>query len=203
MRKIFCIIFCLFFSMNNVVFASHNISTSLSSISKEVYDQKTVSKHYNVYNLKITNNDEKPLLLTTQSEILFTLDNGNVVKSENRRTQYRKVRKRDIGRFYWLSIPGAFIAGGITGITLFVGAPIGALVYIGMQAPADKAVRTNVKISQDIFNNNILPIRMEKGKTYNTTVYIPKKLNVKNVTISNVSFDLKDKFDLVMDVEEL
>lgn len=203
MKKIICTFLCLLFSMNNIVFASHNISASLSSITKEVYDQKTVSKHYNVYNLKITNNNEKPLLLTTQTEFLFTLDDGSVVKSENRRAQYRKVRKRDIGRYYWLALPGSIISSAVTGFTLFLGAPIGFAIYVGMYAPTDKAVRTNVKISQDVFNQNVLPIRMEKGKTYNTTVYIPKKLNVKNVTISNVSFDLKDKFDLVMDVEEL
>lgn len=72
-----------------------------------------------------------------------------------------------------------------------------------MYAPTDKAVRTNVKISQDLFNENVLPIRMEPEKTYNVRIFAPKNQIIKKVTISNVSFDLNKKFDLDINAEDL
>lgn len=203
MKKFLSILLSILFSTNSLVFANDSVLTSMTKTSQQDFKQKTVAKRYNVYDISITNNNKQALMLTTDTEVLFTLDDGTVVTSENRRAQYRKVRKRDIGRYYWFAMPGAIIAGGITGITFFIGAPIGFAIYVGMYAPTDKAVRTNVKISQCMFNENVVPIRMEAGTTYNARIFIPKKLKIKNVIISNVSYDLDNKFDLVMNAEDL
>ncbi len=203
MKKCLCVLLSMFFSLNNFVFASDLIKTGITKTSQKEFKQKTVAKHYDIYDIDITNKNKQALMLTTDTELLFTLDDGTIVTSENRRTQYRKVRKRDMGRYYWFAIPGALIAGGVTGITFFIGAPIGFAIYVGMYAPTDKAVRTNVKISQSMFNDNVIPIRMEPETTYKARVFVPKKLKVKKITISNVSFDLEKKFDLVIDTEDL
>lgn len=203
MKKFLCLMFSILFALNNFAVAAQNVETKFTKATPKEYKQKTVSKHYDVYNLEITNKNNQPLLLTTDTDVSFTLDNGAVVTSENRRTMYRRVRKRDMGRYYWLALPGAVIAGAVTGITFFIGAPIGFAIYVGMYAPTDKAVRTNVKISQDLFNENVLPIRMEPEKTYNVRVFAPKNQIIKKVTISNVSFDLDKKFDLNINTEDL
>lgn len=203
MKKFLCLMFSILFALNNFAVAAQNVETKFTKATPKEYKQKTVSKHYDVYNLEITNKNNQPLLLTTDTDVSFTLGNGAVVTSENRRTMYRRIRKRDMGRYYWFALPGAVIAGAVTGITFFIGAPIGFAIYVGMYAPTDKAVRTNVKISQDLFNENVLPIRMEPEKTYNVRVFAPKNQIIKKVTISNVSFDLDKKFDLNIYTEDL
>lgn len=72
-----------------------------------------------------------------------------------------------------------------------------------MYLPTDKAVRNNVKISQDIFDTNILPIRMESKKDYKTHMFVPKKIEIKKIIITNVSFDLKEMFDLAIEAQNL
>ena len=142
-------------------------------------------------------------MLSSETEIAFELNDGTIVKSESRRNIYRKTRKRDVGRYYWFALPGAIIAGGITGITFFIGAPIAALVAIGMYAPTDKAVRTNVKISQDLYKNNQLPIRIESNKDYIVRFLIPKHLDIKNIIITNVMLDSSKNYELKIVPEEL
>lgn len=203
MKKLLCLMLSVLFMLNNFAVAAQNIETKFTKATKKEYKQKTVAKHYDVYNLEITNKNKQPLLLTTDTDVSFTLDNGTVITSETRRTMYRRVRKRDMGRYYWFALPGAVIAGAVTGITFFIGAPIGFAICVGMYAPTDKAVRTNVKISQDLFNENVLPIRMEPEKTYNVRIFAPKNQIIKKVTISNVSFDLNKKFDLDINAEDL
>ena len=203
MKKFLCLVLSIFLVLNRLAVAAQNVETKFTKATTKEYKQKTVSKHYDVYNLKITNKNNQPILLTTDTDVSFTLGNGAVVTSENRRTMYRHVRKRDMGRYYWFALPGAAIAGAVTGITFFIGAPIGFAIYVGMYVPTDKAVRTNVKISQDLFNENVLPIRMEPEKTYNVRVFAPKNQTIKKVTISNVSFDLDKKFDLNINTEDL
>lgn len=173
-----------------------NIEASFYKTPFSEYKQKTVNKHYDVYNISITNKSKKPILLTSDTEVSFVLSNGSIIKSKNRRTIYRNSRKKDIGRYYTFALPGAIIAGGITGMTFFLGSPIAAGVYAGMYLPTDKATRTNVKISQDIFNTNSVPIKFEQDKTYNMHIYAPKGSKIKEIVFSNASFDLKEMFEL-------
>ena len=205
MKKIVIYLYLLSGLFNNICFAKDvkNVEACFVETPVKEYKQKTVKKHYKVYDLSITNKNTNPLLLTTNSEILFIQNDGTVIKSDDRRKIYRKSRKKDIGRYYSFALPGAIIAGGITGITFFIGAPIAAAVYVGMYLPTDKAVRTNVKISQDMFNTIILPIRMEKDKNYKTRVFIPKNIEFRKVVISNVSFDLKEMYDLTIEGQKL
>lgn len=178
-----------------------NVETDFQKISPSEYKQKTVKKLYDVYNVQVTNKSKKPILLSSDSEVYFILSNNSTIKSENRRTIYRKTRKKDIGKFYSFSLLGAIISGGITGITFFIGSPIAAAIYVGMNLPADRAVRANVKISQDLFNSKSLPIKFEKDETYNLLFFVPKGLPVKEIMISNVSFDFENMFDLKIKAE--
>lgn len=121
MKKLLCLMLSVLFMLNNFAVAAQNIETKFTKATKKEYKQKTVAKHYDVYNLEITNKNKQPLLLTTDTDVSFTLDNGTVITSETRRTMYRRVRKRDMGRYYWFALPGAVIAGAVTGITFFIG----------------------------------------------------------------------------------
>lgn len=199
MKKILSVLLTVIL-LNNTVFAEE-IPNVTASFCLNQYNQKTVRKHYNAYDICLENKNDSPILLSSDSELSFILDDGTVVKSENRRQEYRKIRKRDMGRYYWLSLPGAIIAGGITGITFFLGAPIGAAIFVGMAMPADKAVRTNVKISQDMFNKYAIPIRLEKDQQYNILVFAPKELKFKEIVVSNVSFDLKNMYELKIEAK--
>ena len=125
-----------------------DMDASFKTIPQGEYKHKTVKKHYRMYDVRIKNNGKKPVLLSSSSEVIFVSTLGQQEVSPSRRTIYRKSRKRDIGRYYWFALPGAIIAGGITGITFFLGAPIGAAVYVGMYLPTDKAVRNNVRLQE-------------------------------------------------------
>ena len=180
-----------------------NVKTEMIELTKKEYKHKTVLKHYTPYTLKLKNTNGKPILLSANTEVdIVTLD-GKVIKSDSRRTQYRKSRKRDMGRYYGLALPGAINAGGVTGITLFIGAPIGAAIYVGMAAPTDKAVRGNVKISQDLYAKYDMPVRIEPNTDYEVRLLLPNDVRVKELKITNTSFDLKKMYDLTIPVEEL
>ena len=191
--------------LSNGVFAAtiKNIEASFTKIPDSEYQFKTVKKHYKAYKANIKNVDTKPVLMSSLSKITFiTPDNQHYI-SQNRRTLYRKSRKRDMGRYYWFALPGAIIAGGITGITFFIGAPLGAAIYVGMYLPTDKAVRTNVKISQEIFNQYPLPIRLEPQKDYTILILAPKDIKIDKIVISNMSYDLKNMYDLEIREKDL
>lgn len=180
-----------------------DMDASFKTIPQGEYKHKTVKKHYRMYDVRIKNNGKKPVLLSSSSEVIFVSTLGQQEVSPSRRTIYRKSRKRDIGRYYWFALPGAIIAGGITGITFFLGAPIGAAVYVGMYLPTDKAVRNNVRISQEIFNTKALPIRLEPQKEYFLLIPAPKNIEVKKIVITNVSYDLNKQYDLEIREESL
>ena len=204
LKKILLFLIINYYFFNNLIYASElkNIQSSFKETTEDNYNHKTVFKHYKFYYLKIKNKNSKPLLLSSNSELFFITEDGDAILSENRRTQYRKVRKRDMGRYYWFALPGAIIAGGITGITFFIGAPVAAAVYVGMYLPTDKAVRENVKISQDLFNSNFLPIRMLPNKEYCVRILVPKELEIDKIRLTNLSFDLKNMYDLEVEKGE-
>ncbi len=181
----------------------HNIETNFRKVSPEEYDQKTVSKHYNIYEAYVKNNNYRDLLLSSDSEVFFNLRDNTNIKSENRRKIYKKVRKKDIGRFCVFSMPGAIIAGGITGFTFFLGAPIAAAVYVGMQLPTAKAVRANVKISQDLYNRYKIPIKFEEGVEYKILFFVPKDKDLQEIVISNVFFEQGKTQNLMIKAQQL
>ena len=188
-KKIIVKVLIILFGLNQCVFAENlkGISSSVKNLRNENYNEKTVLKYYTPYEVRIKNSNSYPVLLTTNSEIELVLEDGTVLKSQSRRDLYKRSRKRDMGRYYGLGIPGAIIGGGVTGITLFIGAPIGAAIMIGMYVPVDKAVRSNVKISQELYNTYTLPIRFEANQTYPVRFYLPKKSEVKTIRITNVA----------------
>lgn len=171
-----------------------------SKIKKEKYKYKTVLKYFIPYEAVIINNNKSPLTLTTESEVEFITADGSIIKSLSRREIYKRTRKRDIGRYYSVTLPGAAIAGGITGITFFILAPVGVLIAAGTFETTNKAVRTNVDISQEIYKSADLPIRFETSKSYPVRFYIPKKIDVKAIRITNLSLDNKNGYELVIPV---
>lgn len=176
------------------------IKTDNDTKKEKTYKHKTVLKHFSPYLLTVTNNNSKPIILSSASELHFLLDKGEDVTSLSRRDIYRKTRKRDMGRYYWMALPGSVIGAAITGITFFIGAPLGAAIAVGMYLPTDKAVRNNVKIAQDLNVNKDLPIRFEPQKTYEIRILAPNDLNIKAVKITNASFDMKQMYNMTFPV---
>ncbi len=205
MKKILCGLMLSILCLNTAAFAKEipNVSAVMTEIDAKEYKHKTVRKHYNVYNLKITNKNTKAVLLSSDTEVSFISDYQDDVTSATRREQYRNSRKRDMGRYYGIALPGALLSGCITVATLFIGSPVAAAVFAGMYLPTDKAVRTNVAISQDLFAENALPIRFEPNQTYNVRVLVPNDIDVNGIVFSNVSYDLKEMYELHAKVEEL
>ena len=169
---------------------------------KDKYKQKTVLKYYIPYEATITNNNKSPIMLNADSAVELVLADGSTIQSQSRRDIYRRSRKRDMGRYYWFAIPGALVAGGVTGITFFIGAPLGALIAIGTLEPTNKAVRANVDISQQMYKTKDLPIRFEPAKTYTVNFYIPKKADVTAVKINNLSLNNKKDYEMVIPIEK-
>ncbi len=197
----------LFFLSSNVCYALENdylpnISSEIKSLSKEEYRHKTVLKHYKPYEITITNNNSKPVLLSSNSEVYYLLSNDDVLKSESRRSIYRHSRKRDIGRSVFV-VPGSLLAGAVIGATFGLGTPLALGIIIGTMAPATKAVRANVDISQDLMNEYMLPIRFEPKETYKVRMLVPKDIVIKQIDIMNVSFDMKKMYDMKIPVEAL
>lgn len=171
-------------------------------IKKERYRYKTVLKYYIPYEATITNNNKTPILLNTDSDVEFILTDGTTIKSQSRREIYTRTRKRDMGRYYSFALPGALIAGGITGITFFILAPVGAVIAVAMYEPTNKAVRANVDISQELYNTADLPIRFEPQKSYPVRFYLPKKADVNAVKINNLTINNKKGYELIIPISK-
>ena len=213
LRKLLINILLVFYIAGNYTFATESmmqgvegsvrpvkIKTDNDTKKEKTYKHKTVLKHFSPYLLTVTNNNSKPIILSSASELHFLLDKGEDVTSLSRRDIYRKTRKRDMGRYYWMALPGSVIGAAITGITFFIGAPLGAAIAVGMYLPTDKAVRNNVKIAQDLNVNKDLPIRFEPQKTYEIRILAPNDLNIKAVKITNASFDMKQMYNMTFPV---
>lgn len=156
---------------------------------KKQYKYKTVLKRYIPYEAKITNNNKIPVLLNTNTDIDLLLEDGSYIKSDTRRDIYKLTRKKDIGRYYGIAIPGAIVAGVVTVITLFIGTPLGALIAVGTMEPTNKAVRGNVDIAQELYKYKDLPIRLDAGKSYNVNFYIPKNEYISAIRINNLNLE--------------
>lgn len=169
---------------------------------KNQYKYKTVLKRYIPYEVKITNNNKTPVLLNANTDIDLLLEDGSYIKSDSRRDIYKLTRKKDIGRYYGIAIPGAIAAGVITGVTFFIASPLGALIAVGTLEPTNKAVRGNVDIAQELYKNKDLPIRLEAGKSYNVNFYIPKNEYISAIRINNLNLDKnKTNYKIIIPLE--
>lgn len=209
-RILSLLIMTIMFSYPLCAIAAQNIpNTSIQTknledikIKKERYRYKTVLKYYTPYEATITNNNKTPILLNSDSDVEFILTDGTTIKSQSRREIYKRTRKRDMGRYYSFALPGALIGAGITGITFFILAPVGAVVSVAMYEPTNKAVRANVDISQELYNTADLPIRFEPSKTYPVRFYLPKKAEVKAVKINNLTLNNKKDYELIIPISK-
>lgn len=179
-----------------------NIDFSVKKLSEKSYPQKTVRKHYIPYLASITNNNGQPLLLSTNTELELVSDDGESIISENRRSLYRSSRKRDMGRYYTVTMPTSVMAWAIVGLTFGIAIPAAAVIHFVGEIPANKAVKTNVGIAQDLYSDKQLPIRFEPNKSYDVLFLLPKAKNIKGLKITNVTFDNETMFDMIIPLEE-
>ena len=160
------------------------------------FSQKNFEKQYKAYKVTIRNNSVAPVLLSSDSEIFFILKNGSIIKSETRKQIYKKTRKADRGKYCVFAVPGKIVSKIVTYCTFFTCAALGSGIDLAMSAPADLAIKNNVKISKEVFYENPLPIKFDRNSQYNIIIFAPKDYDIEEIVISNISYDLKEMYEL-------
>ena len=201
MRKVFSILLALnivFFNLGVTAIADQEmlVRAEFVQVLPSDYKNSNVTDKYKVYNMFIHNVSMHPLLLASDSELFFVLNDGTVFKSETRRQLYKNVKTNEMGKYRFFAKPGAFIANVVTWVTFSLAAPLGVGILIGTSAPAEKAAAENVNISQELFNRNCLPIKLDPDSQYNVRVLVPKKFDIDEIVITNISFDLVNMYEL-------
>ncbi len=176
--------------------AGMNLDADFTQATPLEFSQKNLEKQYKAYKVTIRNNSVAPVLLSSDSEIFFVLKNGSVIKSETRKQIYKKTRKADRGKYCIFAIPGKIASKVVTYCTLYTCASLGTGIDLAMSAPADLAIKNNVKISKEVFYENPLPIKFDTNSQYNIIIYAPKEFDIEEIVISNISYDLKEMYEL-------
>lgn len=167
----------------------------------EGYQYKTVLKHYQPYSVGIVNDNSSPVLFTTKSEIKYIDTKGQEYLFPDNKTVYKKSRKRDVGRYCWVSLPCAAIGGGIIGITFGLGLIAGVGIAVAGIIPPLQAAKYNSKIAANMYIENKIPLSLTPKEYQMLYVFLPTKnmVQIEKVVITNLT--LKDKpFDLTIPV---
>lgn len=183
-----------FLSLNNSVCAANNIKIYADRV--DGYNFKTVSKHYVPYMLTIVNNDKDTVYFSSKSEVKFENEAGVVHSLVDESAFYKKVRKREVGRYFWIALPCAAIGGFITGASFFILTIPGIGIAVGGSFPYMNAMKYNAKLGQDFYIDNALPLNLEHKQVKNAYVFIPKKENPKKIIITNLYQNKSKPFDV-------
>lgn len=198
MKKIFSVLILLcFLFIQNVVYA-RDIKIYADRI--DDYSMKTVTKKYIPYSLTMVNNDKDTLYFSAKSEVKYETESGEIKALLDDEDFYKKVRKREVGRYFWVALPSAAIGGFITGASFFLLAIPGIGIAIAGNIPYINAIKYNSKIAQDFYIDNGIPLNLNSGNVKNTYVFLPKDENVKKIIITNVSTKNSKQFDLEIPV---
>lgn len=198
MKKIFAavVLFCFLF-LQNSVFAS-NIKIYADKV--DGYPMKTVTKKYTPYSLTMVNNDKETVYFSAKSEVKYETEAGELKTLLDDEAFYKKVRKREVGRYFWVALPSAAIGGFITGASFFLLVIPGIGIALAGSLPSASAVKYNSKLAQDFYVDNGMPLNLDAGSVKNIYVFLPKTENVKKIIITNVSTKNSKQFDLEIPV---
>lgn len=183
-----------------VLASSNNIRVTVDPV--QGYQYKTVLKHYQPYSIGLVNDNATPVLFSTKSEIKYIDANGKEYIFPDSKLVYRKSRKRDVGRYFWVSLPCAAIGGGIIGITFGLGIILGLGVAFAGVVPVATATKYNSKVATDIYVENKVPLSLEPKQFQMIYVFLPKKEHVEitQVVITNLSLKDSKPFDITIPI---
>lgn len=198
MKKIFSFLIILcFVCVHNAVFAS-NIKVYAEKA--DSYPMKTVTKNFTPYILTFVNNDNETLYFSANSDIKFVTEDNEVKNILSDEKFYKKVRKREIGRYCWITLPASLVGGFVIGASFLLLTLPGIGIVVAGNVPFLSAIKYNSRIAQDFYIDNSLPLNLDKGNVKNTYVFLPKKENVKTIIITNLSTEKSKPFDLEIPV---
>lgn len=179
-----------------------NFDAEFKRQSKDQYPYKKVNKKYDTYLINLVNNNNKTVVISSGTKLDFLLGDNTKVTSETRRQIYRKTRSRDIGKYYWIGLPCAAVAGGIIGITFGLGTPVAIGVLILGNMPSGNAAKINAEFAKDLYTARKLPLRFEPHQTYQVRMFVNKGEKVDKLILTNLAFenDFNKKYDLELNV---
>ena len=179
-------------------FASNNIRVNVDRV--EGYQYKTALKHYQPYSIGLVNDNDSPVLFNAKSELKYIDLNGKEYIFPDNKIVYKKSRKRDVGRYFWVSLPCAAIGGGIIGITFGLGIVLGIGVTVAGFVPVSSATKYNSNIASDLYIENKIPLALEPKQFQMLYVFLPKKEMVKidKIVITNLSMKNSKPFDITI-----
>lgn len=196
--SILLVFICFIFQFNGV-FASDNIRV-ISVEAVDGYQYKTVLKHYQPYSIGIVNDNNTPVLFNAKSEIKYIDTSGKEYSFPDNALVYKKSRKRDVGRYCWISLPCAAVGGAIIGITFGLGFIAGVGVAIAGLVPTWQGEKYNSKIASNMYIENKIPLSLEPGKYYMLYVFLPNEnsAQIDKIIISDLSMKGSKPFNLTI-----
>lgn len=175
-------------AMNNSMF-----DYEIQRLSKDQYQHKKVLKKYDSYLLNIENKTNKPILLTSESTVIFVNNNGETLENETRRDIYCKTRRKDVGKYYSIGMPCIAIGGFITGATFGLGIPVAIGLGIIGTRPASKATKENYQVAYELYQSRGLPLKFEPKELNQVLLLVPKEEIIDKIIITNVVKEKSDK----------
>lgn len=183
--------------MNNSAFGA-NIKVYAEKT--EGYSFKTVSKHFQPYTLTFINNEKESIYFSSKTEVKYEDTNGLQYSAANDDQVFKKSRKREVGRYFWICLPLSATAGFITGASFFILAIPAIGIAIAGSLPYISAAKYNSKLAQDYYINNPLPLCLKSKVLNSAYVFLPKTANPQKIILTNLSTDNKKFFDLTVPV---
>lgn len=158
-----------------------NVQTVSKHLSAEAYSFPKTLKYYTPYEIAVVNQNAYPIMITANTQMVFTSADGTVRPSQSRRNIYRKARRFDHSKHFpnMLTFPWP----------------------VGLTLPW--STKNNVKFSKDLMTDKPLPLRFEPGRVYNIRVLAPADIKPVSVNITNVTFDMKTMGDIQVPLESI
>lgn len=182
------------------VLASNNNNIRANVEPVEGCQYKTILKHYHPYYIGMVNNNDKPVYFNSKTEIKYLSSDGKEYIFPDNKLVYKKVRKKDVGRYCWIALPSALIGGALIGITFGLCLIPGIGIAVAGFFPSLQAAKYNSKVASNIYIENKIPLSLEPKQYQAMYVFLPKKQNivVDKIIITNLTLKDSKTFDLTI-----
>lgn len=188
------LILVLFIMTDLSVFANSGLKVYAEK--DENFSYGTITKKYQPYLLTFINNNKDTIYLTSKSKVEFKNDMGKVITAVDEEIFYKTARKKEIGRFCWVSLPSMLVGCFITGASFFLLSIPGVALIAAGGIPTKTAISYNSKLAQELYIDNAIPISIPHKNVKTAYVFLPKKENVQVIIITNLITKNSKPFDL-------
>lgn len=200
----FILIVVFLFIQNLSAAASNNVRSFFTAV--DDYQYKTVLKYYTPYSIGIVNDNTYPILFSANSEIKFIDTKGQEHLFPDNKMVYKKSRKNDVGKYYWISLPSAALGGAVTGFTFGLGIIAGLGITIAGAVPYIRASLYNSNVATNLYIENKVPLSLEPKQFQMIYVFLPKskktKIEIEKVVICNLYMNNSKPFNINIPVRK-